>query len=362
LQSDSSEEDSFIYDSSMGANGDGNSLQLINSSWITATPTPGATNISSSSSTTPSGGPLTEGSSFNANTGGEPIASKESRESNGYELKIITKSLVFSKTPFSILGVAYDGAGNQAYSGRYFWNFGDGTSREIINNTYAFSHTYFYEGDYNIYLEYYSNSYNKIPDATKSFTIKVIPIDVVISKVGTEQDFFIALTNSSSYEEDVSSWFIASIDKKFVLPQKTIIPPKKSIILSPYITQFNFSDRESLKLYTDMGNLVFDYGATTIPASTKVPTLNVSPPKTPIQSTVQFVDDKEMLVEENQPIDTGLVGTAIESGVMEKTNTNSYVYIVSFVVLLLGSAGAVYFIRQSKAEPLDGEDFELIDE
>ncbi|MFZ2205074.1 MAG: lamin tail domain-containing protein [Minisyncoccia bacterium] len=381
---------SVTYNSTQGASGDGNSLQLINGTWKAALPTLGSTNnISvstiSSTSTTSSNSSVSNSSnnesSYVQNT--STITKTKISEEPKIKTKILSKNLVFAGVPveFQVKTTGY--SGETLSSGKYFWNFGDGDSREA-SGTDRFTHVYAYSGEYVVSLEYYMNVYISEPIAVDKITIKVVPIQVSISKVGNEKDFFIELSNSSEYEIDISKWILSSGEKKFIFPKNSIIMPKRSIILSDKITQFVSSDARNLKLVLSTGEVAYDYGVSLAPIevvvkneiSVQAPapvlektTINIKTIE-PVQSISQSntSEDKNIKIEKNvsvpavQKASKNLSASAVESGVLPGSSKNLYLSFIGLVVFLGFSAGSVYFIRRNRVALEDGEDFEIIDE
>ena len=357
--------DTVTYSSSQGANGDGNSLQLVNGAWVAATPTPGVANENTIITEPPVGGGNSSGGggTFSATT---PETKTKVVETPQIKTKITAKNLAYVGIPFELEANTLGYSNEIRNYGKYFWNFGDGDSKEInLNQNGKFTHTYYYEGEYNITLEYYSNYYSLVPDTTSNFIIKVIPATVFISKVGDEKDFFIELSNNSDYDINVSKWMLGSSNKTFTLPKNTNIPTKGKIILSPKITGFTVEDKDSLKLLKSTGEIAFDFNP---------PNVNKIIPKTFIKSAQKnentpqvkeippSVDSNLNLQNEAEISASDLSASSVLSGTNDKNQNKSYFFFWGFVVLLFISGGGVYYIRQRKNVSNVGDDFKIIDE
>lgn len=360
------------YNFSEGAKEDGNSLQLVNGSWVGATPTPGVENESSASSNVEDTSNNSNANDNNTNEKGTAISSSSSSSNSSNQksttttktiivqkikAEIIAKSSAHVGIPFLFQGIVLGLDGEQVHRGKYFWNFGDGDFREIkVMNADEFSHTYFYPGDYMVIFEYYKDFYNNSPDASQKILIKVVPADVVISSVGDEKDFFIELSNNTNYEADLSNWILSSYGKSFTIPKNTIIGSKKKIIISPKITNFSVSDKNSLQLMTPMHELVFNYSSRTVPALASVSYKNA---KGNINQPTNKIIESESAVIKNETM--GLSSNVLSSGVL-KENKQSYVSVIILILLLGASGGIVYFLRQKKIILNNGKDFEILDE
>ena len=346
----------FTYIPMSEAEDSGNSLQLVNDSWIVASPTPGVANQSVSVSST--GGETSTSSSI-SNTTETKIT-----EIQKIKTKIDVKTDAFIGIPIEFKTSTTGYFGETLYYGKYFWNFGDGDSKEMkVNDSSKLTHTFFYEGEYSVVLEYYSNYYSSESDASDRIIIKVVPADIVISKVGDEKDFFVEITNNTNYNADISGWFLMSDKSKFIFPQNTILNSKKKMILSPKVTNLSFSDKDTLKLMDKEWETVFDHSSLVKPAktllnnitSTKNSTATSTAVKPPLGGFTAKLENEQVSVDD-------LGATAVKNG----SNTeNNMMYVIGFFALLGLSAGATYFIRARNRGTLQektGDDFEIIDE
>ncbi|MDR3519829.1 MAG: lamin tail domain-containing protein [Candidatus Pacebacteria bacterium] len=289
LDQDGNVVDAVTYTSSEGGAGDGNSLQLIDGTWVGATPTPGAVNVASSNDTSSSDNSTVVVSGglpanvYNANSGNQNTVTQnqsqnKTSETSQIQCKISSKNIGFVGLPVLLQATAFGISGEKLYFGKYFWNFGDGDSKDVnLTDTAPLTHTYFYPGNYVVSLDYYQNYYSGIsaPDASSQITIKIIPTDISISNVGNDKDFFVELTNNTDYNADISNWVLTSDQKKFTFPQDTIIISKQKMTLSPKITNFSMADENSLKLNTPEGNTIFAYAVS--PALVVMPVVSIAP-------------------------------------------------------------------------------------
>jgi len=268
--------------------------------------------------------------------------------------KITAKDFVFTGVPVEFQASTTRHSGEALFYGRYFWNFGDGDSREIKINDMIngkFTHTYLYEGDYNVTLEYYLNNYGDVPDAYDGVTIEVVPAEISISRLGDQQDFFVELSNNADYDTDISNWILKSDIKSFTIPRKTIINSKNKLIISSKVTQFSVLDR-NLKLTTPQGNIIFNFLPDIIPVKQ-----SISKPS---------IDKVENKISENQsssemPIEN-LEIAALANDAAGENPMRAYILTTVMTVFLGISAGGVYFIRRKKAVSSAGDDFQILDE
>lgn len=382
LDQDGNEIDSATYDSSQGGSGDGNSLQLINGSWVGATPTPGEmsreanetvnTPLSNSNDDTTNSNTATNtNTNTNTNTGGNASKSTKTEikmiKNPTMKVKILANTLAFAGEPLEMKTSVFGYYNEDVVLGRAYWNFGDGASLEQVNNFEKFHHTYYYPGEYVVYLEYYLKSSSKNPEVTNKMTIKVVPTTVTISQVGDIKDFFIELSNNASSEIDISNWFIKANGKTFNLPKNSVILSKKQMTISSKITGFVYDDRYNLKLFSSTGELIFEYLPSIV---SNVKAVNVNPNKNTIQSkplskplSVDTQPPKKVASALEIEIPTqNLEASVINSDSMKNDSNKSYLPILISVIFIGVSAGAVYSIRQKKVTSNLGDDFKILDE
>ena len=366
---------SVTYDSSQGGAGDGKSLQKISGSWVGAIPTPGVTNetVVSPPPAPDSGGGGSSGGTSSGSSG--PSGSAPTASTAKIKIKIIGKTLAFTSIPLELQAQAFGYNGEQLPYGKYFWNFGDGDSKEA-RDSLSFSHTYFYPGEYPVSLEYYANYYSEIPDAMAKIIIKAVSMNVSISKVGEVNDFFIELSNNTDYEIDISKWILSSlnslIEKKFTLPKNTVILAKKKVVLAPKITNFTFEDAKNLKLSTDSGQLVFDYGSSPaflpVVVEKKISTAKVSETTSmPLleKTEINKQSEQSKVNSELQISGEDLSGAVISSETFPEENNSSrraYILMLILIIFVGACSSIVYFIRPKKSASFPGGDFKILDE
>ncbi len=215
--------DTMTYENTAGAQGDGKSLQKINTVWAPAMPTPGLVNTAGDSGET--NPPTIDG-------GGSTTAiSKKVIEPTIPKIQtdIIVPMTVFSRIPFSFKNKTTGYSSEALGYGVWTWSFGDGSMREEKSPA-SFMYSYEYPGTYVVTLSYKTNQYLLEPDATDRITITVLAPELVISSL--LPDGGIVLKNLSSKEIDLSGWKITRGATLFVFPSSTIFLPNKELIIS----------------------------------------------------------------------------------------------------------------------------------
>jgi len=348
---------SVSYNSSQGASGDGNSLQLLDGSWKACEPPiPGSATLSSCGQSGGDSDLIDSGNDDETSTS----SSYDSEESgvipvSTFKANILTPSLAFAGQPVEFnLDIKY---GNYTFnSGIYYWNFGDGVSKEEKVGFQKFNHTYYYPGEYNISLEYYKSSGSFTPDVVSEKVIKIVPLTISISKVGDYKDFFVELTNSASSRIDISNWVLSANGKSFIFPKNSSISGNKSIIVSGKITGFYVGDEKTLKLIMPTGEIVYDFNTKSAPVKKIIrQTSNFSESENEISNI-----NSEEKAQENS-IKNNLAATPVLS---ETENSKSSYFFIGLIILLGICGGAVYFIRRNRRAITNsvGDDFNIFDE
>jgi hypothetical protein len=215
-------------------------------------------------------------------------------------------------------------------------------------------------------LSFYKDDYSNVPAATSQINIKIVSANIVISRVGTEKDFFVELSNNTGYDADISNWILASAQKNFIIPRNTVLQTKNKMIISPKITGFSVTDKDTLKLINSEGDVIFDYSNPTVsdvrlPQKNSVSDVGIPQDGSPTSGrNSSYNTTRNLSATAFSPIDT-------EEADSQNDNSNSNAFyrliaIFSFVIFLGISALAVYFIRRKKILPPIGNDFEILDE
>ena len=329
----------------------GNSLQKINGAWKESSPTAGASNILSTNSSNDN---VSISSNTSSNSSSEVSTSKVSNTDTG-EYRIITKiispKMVTAKLPFYISSLTTTSKKETLATGRYLWNFGDGTSVETRNNQ-EFSHTYDYPGEYVLSLSFFNNSFEKIPSATSRVTIKVVSADVIISSVGDITDPFVEFENKSSYEIDISGFILKANNHNFTIPTGTIILPNHKIKLSSKISGFSISDLSSIVLINQSGDIVATYPIKNIPiSSNKITSTSQEDYPLPQVESSKYLSNKKN-IDNPDPSFINLNDLAAQAGNIENLESNSssksYIWFALFGIIAIGAS--VIFITRKKTE------------
>lgn len=343
------------------------SIQKVDGTWVIADPTPKSLNSGSniSNENNNNNNNNDENNTQNEENNTTTVSSSSSNTSNTSKkedkiIPVFTANILAPKLVFVGQVIDFDlqiKYGSDTYMiGKYFWNFGDGSFMEEKDSFKKFQHIYYYPGEYQVSVEYFKNKNSVVPDAVSKFILKVVPLSISISKVGDVKDFFIELTNNASYDMDISNWKLVSFNKVFYLPKNTVILSKKQMTLSNRITGFTFGDQMDLKLYSSIGELIFDFNFL------DKKTYSTSVKKV---SNVNNINQKENIssVEEKEEINLNSENlTANVEKVSSSLFKNKNLYIYAFFIFLLASVILFTYAILNKKKEKIGDDFEILDE
>ena len=248
--------DTVSYNSSMGANGDGKTLQKVSGSWVAAAPTFGAQNAEASPSSS------SQNSSVSSFSSSQNIASGS--VDYHYKNEQISAKAGEDKTAVAGADIVLDGLAlgfkkEPLENARYLWTLGDGSYKEGKN----IRHIYKYPGNYIAVLNVSSGDVS----ASDRVNIKVIPNELNIIETKNE---FIKLKNKSGIILDVSGWFLKAGNATFKFPDYSLIAANSELVISSDVSGLKFSDKKLLAeiLYPN-GSVAFSYSPTSASSSSK---------------------------------------------------------------------------------------------
>ena len=338
---------SVSYNSSMGANEDNNSLQLISSQWLPSLPTPGKENkpVDSGGSNNDTSGTNSDNVSATSNSGGGSSSTSTTTKVDTKIYKVVTSivsdKVVVAGMPFYLSDKTTGIKKESVTTGRFVWNFGDGARKELVQSE-PFTYEYKYPGDYALTLSYYENFFELVPITTDRLNIKVIPSDLSISSVGQAGDSYVEISNKSNYEIPLSNMNLKGVNKSFTIPEGTIILPGKKIRFSKSITGFDYSDVENISLLYPGGELASVY-----------PIYN-NRPSTYVKSAVSYTPQISSKKSSNSNI-IDLNDLGAEAGKTEQNIPTNFAYWGLGLIIILG-IGTVYFIRRPTKKDDDLEE------
>lgn len=244
--------DSVSYNSSMGANGDGKTLQKNSNSWIAGVATPGLKNGGGglvSSSTQPTQISSTETSS---NSSGDGIVSGSvsyTPKSEQISAKAGEDKTAIAGADVILEGQAFGFKGESIPNARYLWTLGDGSYKEGKN----IRHIYKYPGNYIAVI----NASSGDVSASDRLNVRVVPNELEIIETKNE---FIKLKNKSGLILDLSGWFLRAGETIFKFPDYSLISTNAELVISSDVSGLKFAnDNFSAEILYPNGSPAFHY-------------------------------------------------------------------------------------------------------
>ncbi len=240
--------DSTVYTPSLGAAGDGNSLQKVGGAWQALAPTPGAAagavpvvqdDEEEEETTTP-----TQQQSSAATTTASVAYNSHSVEPRMLALAGDDRTVVAGASTV-YTGNATGLKGDPLSNVRYVWNFGNGDIKEGKSVLYAFR----FPGKYAVTLDTSSETWS----ATDRVVVTAVQADIVVGEVTDE---YIEIVNRSTFEIDLGLWQVSAGGKTFAFPPHTIVMAKSSIGVAHAATGLIPNDKAGVTLHYPNGTLV----------------------------------------------------------------------------------------------------------
>lgn len=267
--------DSLLYDTTLGAAGDGNSLQKEGSVWRAAAPTPGvyASGVSPSPQSTPP--PQSAEATPPPATPPPPdVLWKEPPPR--LSAKASGPLTVIAAADASFEGAAFGLEKEPLPNARFTWNFGDGASAEGKKVT----HRFLIPGEYIVYMDAASGELS----TGDRLIVQVIPSPITISAAVPGESGYITLANGAATDIDISSWILEGRSGQFIFLRNTYLSSRKEVAFPNAVTKLNFQrEAEIVLLYP---NALFAAAPeTSLPEKTHVPQKsNPAPSATVVES------------------------------------------------------------------------------
>ncbi len=215
--------DSVAYSSNMGANGDGRSLQRVQSIWIAATPTPGSEN---------SGNNTQQDNTIEDNNQNDDGVNKDSATTQMinpfYTAQLSVPSVILAQSDFILhADVSYTDENKKTtrkLGGYYYLNFGNGDSF-VSNKRIDMHYRYRLSGDYIVSFEYYHSKLSfdmgEDPDAFVQKTIHITQHNIEILSVDSFKG--VVLKNNTSQVVQLDGWKIVWNKYVYTFPRRSYL-------------------------------------------------------------------------------------------------------------------------------------------
>jgi len=230
------------YAKSLGASGNGNSLQFFEGVFIEGIPTPGKENIKTIENTDSNS--KSEASDNQGAYGGKISSHAEQvRLSTAVLERLIYIDIGRERNIGTGRTVDFEASASGIYANRnvtYIWNFGDG----ITKRGRKVNHEYGHAGTYNVVVNAIAGTSRAVA-RTKVFVTEN-NIEVIINKEG------VLVVNNNDREVNVGLSYFKNRKDSFVFPKDTIIEKQSQVIFSWDTTGLQYEDflGNNIKLYS----------------------------------------------------------------------------------------------------------------
>jgi len=244
--------DTILYDVTLGANGNGKTLQKHNGTWVEGDATPGGdyvgnTATSSNSSSSNNTSTTTAASANSTSTNAESVSQityANSSQATVYtgddaadlEISGGRDRLASVGSPINFEGKVRSIKTSNVGDVRFRWSFGDGSA---LSGPFV-SHTYSFPGEYEVVL----NGTYQLHDAVARIRVRVVDSNVHIANVDAKS---IEIANDSKYEINIGGHFLRSGKSQYVIPDDTIILSGKSVKVPTAISKIVLTGTVELK-------------------------------------------------------------------------------------------------------------------
>lgn len=321
------------YSSSLGANGDGNSLQKNGTTFSPATPTPGIANILGQSGTDPT---------TPKNDTSEVLFSSDGADVD--ILSITNATNINENVEFVFDAKIVNAYGDNVTNGYFHWSFGDGNEK-TTNKNEKFPYTYEIAGQYIVTLtaSKFSSAYGEGDHmATKSFLINVGSGNISLGVIRIQSKLYLEIKNNMDKIFDISGFVIKSGEKQIVIPKNTIISANGHLVIQGQNNIFEEKDFANINMFYPNGKFFTSYTNAVVEPK-KLSFKSIKIPNT-ISNSSQTASLVAVQDSNNIPeITNSLNLDDKNAGKDKKTKNNSTILLLVLLVAL--SCGLVYFIR-----------------
>lgn len=334
--SDLLDKDSVTYASTMGATGDGKTLQrtVVGGSFSPLAPTPGSGTLSADTNT-PTETTFSEETGDtgpNAGAGGGTLSGAKPPPP---PVPLYANAGADSSAPVGarvwFLGEAYDAKKVILEDVHFLWNFGDGSSGEGK----ALDHVYEYPGTYVVLLTV--TKYERTASDQRIVTVEEPRASLKVFDDGS-----VSIVNAGTRSLDVSFWKLVEYGHVFTFPKGTSIMSNTSLRISPKRLGFHASSQVALE-FPDGGHAA---SVAVVPEllveeepPARPPTQYVSSPR--VAPTIE----RELPDEDVSATSSAYVGSVAASGAGGFVSP----WFVSALLLGIVGAGVVIAVRRLQA-------------
>jgi len=345
----------ITYNTDIGANGDGKSLQYFSNKWVTGIPTP----MKFYDSVDQSGDIINK--TTEKNTQATNTVTNSSNSRTPVYKKEPVMNFVFDTPKNVIVGIKndfrvtfYGYNGEMITNGKFVWNFGDGETVEQSSLS-PVSHAYAYPGTYTVTCIYKYMWYDQtiaIGKTVVSVYDSPFKLDVFYSAPYPA----LGIINTKDNEYNMFGYMINSNLGKFKIPENTYVGGKDEIVLKLPIGVYDPNTIELLDPYNNViGNL---YPKKEKTALIKITNDQKNIPIIKISEELPFTVQAPSFIQKDALPDNRII--KIQNEDTNKINWVSYIILI-FVTLIAG-ASIVLLKKNNTKEVSQSDEYALQDE
>lgn len=344
---------SYSFDSSLGAAGDGNSLQNDGSMWKALAPTPGRSNDLPSeggneNGEEPSDSEMPEEETATSTESTEKLP--ESTSTFPVEPQIFSKIKKRENVVTAGVEELFEGYGwglkkEPLVNARYIWNFGDGHTVEARKAAHAFRHP----GEYIVVFDVASDEFA----ATDRIRIKVVDPQLELVSLKPSIDGYVEIKNAGRYDVSVGGMRLRSGPSEFYFPPSTIIGAGLTVRISSETLRFVPLPDDIVLLYPN-GRVLVEYipkhlVSVAIPAAPKPSVLGsiVTAPTPPKETMI--ISEKNSMVKATPSI-SAATSSPVKAGqdtlIISTSAKPSIKGIIGGISLILVIAASLFIFRK----------------
>jgi hypothetical protein len=369
IRPDGTVADSVIYDPHDGADGDGNSLQLLGGSWRPGSPTPQTANSSNTETESQENSEGSMDAKDEANAASrvlQPRPETEDQTSDGEaENKQQTVQVDAGSDVRTIAGVQLRLQGkatstrNEHREAEVFWSLGNGDTKKSADIFYTYQHP----GEYVATLVYRSQDH-RLAD---QIIVSVDQPELQITERRPGPDGYTKIANDLSRDVNLSGWHVRSGGKVTMLPDYTIVLANSTLTLDNQTT--GLTNNSMQLLYPDGTvadtHLTISRSTTSATFTDTDSTNQTASPSSPTSKKQKTnADTTSLHATSNNPTLESLFATGSQSAVASKATNESGFWRWGFLMALITIVGAMVAVittqlTQNKEEDLLSDTFNI---
>ncbi|MEK7610480.1 MAG: lamin tail domain-containing protein [Patescibacteria group bacterium] len=238
------EVNSVTYDSGLGANGDGRSLQLISGQWRAGAPTPGAASQESDpaldDTDEDTDGDSPSGISAATVSGGSARRAEREEVEPELKIKIVGRDRTGAvNAPLDFVATATGGT-------QPVWSFGDGAS----GSGSRVNHTYLFPGKYVVM----AMSQSGMEQVSDRLMVNIIDPKITVAGVFNRGELAgMELRSSATAEINLSGWQVTAVGRLFIFPAGMMLAAGGRVTVPAMVLGFGLAPGEDISLVFPAG-------------------------------------------------------------------------------------------------------------